>query len=73
LALWAEGDEMKFDVYRGKKNSTLRMATLPGAGLPSHVNQNDWVLMPEGSSQLHSDAARDIVERGFCLFQLVGK
>jgi hypothetical protein len=39
---------MKFDVYRGKKNSTLRMATLPGAGLPSHVSQNDWVLMPEG-------------------------
>jgi hypothetical protein len=62
---------MKFDVYRGKKNSTLRMATLPGAGLPSHVAQNDWVLMPEGSSQLHSDAARDIAERGFCFFQLV--
>jgi hypothetical protein len=61
----AEGEEMKFDVYRGKKNSRLRMATPPGAGLPSHVSPNDWVLMPEGSSQLHTEAARDIIERGF--------
>jgi hypothetical protein len=56
---------MKFDVYRGKKNSTLRMATQPGAGLPSHVSQNDWVLMPEGSSQLHSDALEILSSAAF--------
>ena len=62
---------MKFDVYRGKKDSTLRMATLPGAGLPSHVNPRDWVLMPEGISELHSETAQDVFKRGFCFFQLV--
>jgi hypothetical protein len=60
-----------FDVYRGKTDATLRMATKAGAGLPAHVRHKDWVLMPAGTSPLHSDAARDIGTRGFCFFQVV--
>jgi len=44
---------------------------LPGAGLPGHVDANDWELMPSGTSQIIEDAADDIEARGFCFFQLV--
>jgi hypothetical protein len=60
-----------FDVYRGKNDSSLRVATLAGAGLPAHLNRKHWVLMPAGKSPLHTDAARDVGTRGYCLFQLV--
>ena len=60
-----------FDVYRGKNDSSLRVATLAGAGLPAHLNRKNWVLMPAGKSPLHTDAARDVGMRGYCLFQLV--
>jgi hypothetical protein len=67
----AKPSKLTFDVYRGKTDATLRMATMVGAGLPAHVRRKDWILMPEGTSPLHSDAARDIGTRGFCFFQVV--
>jgi hypothetical protein len=60
-----------YDVYRGIVDRSLRLATLPGAGLPPHVKRKDWVLMPTGKSPLHSDASRDIAEKGYCFFQIV--
>jgi hypothetical protein len=60
-----------YDVYRGTADRSLRLATLPGAGLPAHVKRKDWVLMPEGKSPLHSDAGRDVAVKGYCFFQLV--
>lgn len=60
-----------YDVYRGKTNQELRMATLPGAGLPNHVEAKDWELMAPGSSQIIDEAADDIAARGFCFYQLV--
>src|SRR3984893_16267099 len=46
------------DVYRGTRDRTLRLATMPGAGLPAHVKRKDWVLMPAGKSPLHADVDR---------------
>jgi len=66
-----ETSKPSFDVYRGKKDATLRLATLAGAGLPAHGDRKLWVLMPTGTSPLHSDAAKDIGARGYCLFQVV--
>jgi hypothetical protein len=43
-----------YDVYRGTADRTLRLATLPGAGLPAHVKRRDWVLMPAGKSPVDS-------------------
>jgi hypothetical protein len=59
-----------YDVYRGTDDRTLRLATMPGAGLPAHVKRKDWVLMAPGQSPLHSDAARDIAFHGYCFFQV---
>jgi hypothetical protein len=64
-------EKIVYDVYRGTADRTLRLATMPGAGLPAHVKRKDWVLMPKGKSPLHSDADRDIGTRGYCLFQVV--
>jgi hypothetical protein len=50
---------------------TLRLATMPGAGLPAHVKRKDWVLIPKGKSPLHSDVDRDVAVQGYCFFQLV--
>jgi len=60
-----------FDVYRGTKDRSLRMATLSGVGLPGHADPADWELMPSGTSQIIEDAADDIAARGFCFFKLV--
>ena len=62
---------MAYDVYQGSNDPSLRMATMRGAGLPEHVDPNDWVLMPTGSSQIIEDADQDISARGFCFFKLV--
>jgi hypothetical protein len=43
-----------------------RVATIPGAGLPAHINRKDWTLMPAGKPLLHSDVDRDISSRGYC-------
>jgi hypothetical protein len=64
-------DEIAYDVYRGTKDRTLRLATLPGAGLPAHVKRKDWMLMPKGKSPVHSDVARDVSVQGYCYFQVV--
>ena len=63
--------KIAYDVYRGTSDRTLRLATMPGAGLPAHVKRKDWVLMPTGKSPLHSDVDRDVSVRGYCFFQLV--
>jgi hypothetical protein len=64
-------DKIIYDVYRGTADRTLRLATMPGAGLPAHVKRKEWVLMPKGKSPVHSDAVRDISIRGYCFFQVV--
>ena len=63
--------KLAFDVYREKSDATLRMATMAGAGLPAHVRRKEWILLPEGASPLHSDAAKDIAVQGYCFFRLV--
>jgi hypothetical protein len=63
--------KIDYDVYRGTADRSLRLATLPGAGLPAHVKRKDWVLIPKGKSPLHSDVDRDVHVKGYCLFQLV--
>ena len=64
-------DTIAYDVYRGATDRTLRLATMPGAGLPAHVKRKDWVLIPKGKSPLHSDVDRDVAVQGYCFFQLV--
>jgi hypothetical protein len=64
-------DTIAYDVYRGATDRTLRLATMPGAGLPAHVKRKDWVLMQKGKSPLHSDVDRDVAVQGYCFFQLV--
>src|SRR5260370_40829976 len=58
-----------YDIYRGTANRTLRLATMPGAGLPAHVKRKDWVLMPTGKSPVHSDADRDVATHGYCFLR----
>jgi hypothetical protein len=57
--------KIAYDVYRGTNDRTLRLATMPGAGLPTHVKRKDWVLIPAGKSPLHSDVDRDVSVRGY--------
>jgi hypothetical protein len=57
-------NKIAYDVYRGTCDRTLRLATMPGAGLPAHFKRKDWVL-------IHSDVNRDVSVRGYCFFQLV--
>ena len=64
-------DRISYDVYRGIVNRTLRLATMPGAGLPAHLKRKDWMLMPAGKSPVHSDTARDVALHGYCYFQVV--
>jgi hypothetical protein len=59
-----------YSVYRSKADPSLRLATAPGVRLPAQFKPKDWVLMPAGSSPIHSDAARDIAVKGYCFFQV---
>jgi hypothetical protein len=63
--------KIAYDVYRRTRDRTLRLATMPGAGLLAHVKPKEWVLMPSGKSPLHTDVDRDVGVRGYCFFQLV--
>jgi hypothetical protein len=63
--------KIAYEVYSGATDRTLRLATMPGAGLPAHVKRKDWVLMQKGESPLHSDVDRDVAVQGYCFFQLV--
>ncbi|MDB5609648.1 MAG: hypothetical protein JWP25_6548 [Bradyrhizobium sp.] len=63
--------KIDYDVYRGTADRTLRLATLPGAGLPAHLKQKDWVLMPNGKPPFPLDIDRDIAIKGYCFFLLV--
>jgi hypothetical protein len=62
--------KIDYDVYRGTSDPSLRLATMPGAGLPAHVKRKDWVLMPKGKSILHTEADRDVAVKGYCVFQI---
>ncbi len=64
-------EKIVYDIYRGTADRTLRLATMPGAGLPAHVKRKDWALMPKGKSPLHSDVDRDVGTKGYCFFQVV--
>jgi hypothetical protein len=64
-------DRIAYDVYRGTADRSLRLATMPGAGLPAHVKRKDWVLMRKGKSPFHSDVERDVAAQGYCFFQVV--
>jgi len=59
-----------FDVYRNKAKPALRLAIMPGAGLPRHFAAKEWKLMKE-QSLLHSDATRDVAVKGYCYFQVL--
>jgi hypothetical protein len=60
---------MTYDIYQATADSSLRMATRPGSGLPNHVEPEDWELMPAGTSPLIDDIDVDIADRGFLFFQ----
>lgn len=61
-----------YDIYRGTKDTTLRVATMPDAGLPAHFSKKDWTLISQhGVQHLHTDTARDIGVYGYCFFQIV--
>ena len=63
---------MMYDFYRSKVEPDERMATVLGAGLPGHVNPDDWKLMTgltECIPELHVDIEEDIAERGIPGFQ----
>jgi hypothetical protein len=62
--------KVEYDVYRGTTDTTLRLATMPGAGLPAHVKRKDWVLLPKGKSILHTEVDRDVAVKGYCFFQV---
>jgi hypothetical protein len=64
--------KMTYDVYECATDDSLRMATRPGAGLPNHVNPEDWRLMPAGTSNLIDDIDVDIADRGFCFYRPKG-
>ena len=63
-------NKIDYDVYRGTADRSLRLATLPGAGLPAHLKRKDWVLMSKGKPPFPSDIDRDIAAKGYCFFQL---
>jgi hypothetical protein len=52
--------KIEYDVYRGTTDRTLRLATMPGAGLPAHLKRKDWVLMPKGKPPFPYDVDRDV-------------
>ena len=61
--------QIRYDLYRGRKDRTLRLATLSGAKLPPHLIP----VMPVRTEDtpLHSDAAGDVAAKGYCVFQAV--
>jgi hypothetical protein len=64
-------DKIRYDIYRGTKDRSLRLATLPGTKLPAHLSPKDWTRMSVENTPVHSDAARDVAAKGYCLFQIV--
>lgn len=63
----------QYDIYQGRDDPSLRMATEIDAGLPGYFDPTEWVLMPPGVSQLYPDMDEDIAARGFCFYQLVSE
>jgi hypothetical protein len=64
-------DKIRYDIYRGRNDRTLRLATLSGAKLPVHLSPKDWTPMPAENTPVHTDAARDVSAKGYCFFQVV--
>ena len=64
-------DKIRYDLYRGRKDRSLRLATLPRAKLPADLSPKDWTIVCLENSPIHSDAARDVAAKGYCFFQIV--
>lgn len=47
-----------------------RLATLPGAKLPAHLNPQHWKLLLADSTPAHSDADADIAAKATVFFGL---
>jgi hypothetical protein len=63
-----------YDFYRSKSEPDERMAVLKGAGLPSHVDPDDWELITGisvRSPEAYVDVKEDIADRGFSYFKIV--
>ena len=48
---------LRYDIYRGTKDRSLRLATLPGAKLPAHLSPKDSTIVRVENSPIHFDAA----------------
>jgi hypothetical protein len=59
---------MSYDIYRGKYDRRLKLATPAGVGLPSHLAAEDWELNKPGVEHLPGDADERIASWGFCKF-----
>ncbi|MGI8894368.1 MAG: hypothetical protein ACR2HE_01715, partial [Casimicrobiaceae bacterium] len=66
-------DVNDFDFYRSTTDAYLRMAVRYRAGLPPHVDPNDWIIMFATTTEeaMLTDVAADIAKRGFSFFRLV--
>lgn len=64
-------EKIQYEIYRGTKDRSLRLATRPGAKLPAHLSPKDWTRMPAEKTPVHSDTARDVSVKGYCFFQVV--
>ncbi len=62
---------MIFDVYRNLIDESMRIATVPNAGLPPHMEAKEWQIMKPRESPIIEDAADDIAARAFCFYKLV--
>jgi hypothetical protein len=58
-----------YDLYRGTTDRTLRLATMPGAGLPADLKTQRLGSAPGWEIPLHWDTARDVGVRDYCFFQ----
>ena len=47
--------KIRYDLYRGKKDRTLRLATLAGVKLPAHLNLKDWTPVRTEDTPVHSE------------------
>jgi hypothetical protein len=60
--------KMRYDIYRGKYDRRLKLATRAGVGLPSQVAAEDWELNKTDVEHLPGDAVEHIASWGFCIF-----
>jgi hypothetical protein len=62
-----------YDLYRSKRDESLRIVTLPGAGFQNHFDARAWELIPPGDAsaeKVRKDTAKEVEARGFCFYRL---